>query len=54
MCRLIAGMSRQCAVPLSVRLRRDGGKKEKVYTIALATSAGEGDSEVLQLDNTRE
>ena len=47
-------MSRQCAVPLSVRLERDSGKKEKVYTIALATSAGEGDSEVLQLDNTRE
>ena len=54
MCRLIAGMSRQCAVPLSVVLERDGGKKEKVYTIALATTAGAGDSEVLQLDNTRE
>ena len=54
MCRLIAGMSRQCAVPLSVVLRWEGGKKEKVYTIGLATTAGEGDSEVLQLDNTRE
>ena len=46
-------MSRQCAVPLSVLLERDGGK-EKVYSIALATTAGAGDSEVLQLDNTRE